>query len=109
AFTNRWMAWNARPRCRELKTSSSRQRWGNTLSRCPKAQAIWDSFSRAAQPRRAWKPRCGGAMPNSASRSRPRLKPSGLRPRGDEIGGQGRAFAEEVSVHLLDQELLRFL
>ena len=46
---------------------------------------------------------CGTAIPAS----RPRWKRSALRLRRDEIGRQLRALAEEILVHLFEQEFLR--
>src|SRR5258708_2411277 len=46
-------------------------------------------------------------MRSSRSASRPRSKRSALRLSGHKIGGQRRAFPEEILVHLLDEEFLR--
>ena len=56
--------------------------------------------------RRRWNLRCGGRTRNCDSTLRPRSKRSALRFRRDEIGRQLRALAEEVLVHLFEQEFL---
>src|ERR1019366_2255144 len=99
--------WSARWRWPISRTSSSRRRRGSCWFRCRKGPAIWGSFSLAGRRQRRWSWRCGGRTRNCGSRLRPRWKRSGLRSRRDEVGRQLRALAEEVLVHLFEEEFLR--
>src|ERR1039457_349801 len=104
--TRPWRGWSARWRWPISRTSSSRRRRGSCWFRCRKGPAIWGSFSRAGRRRRRWSWRCGGRTRNCGSRLRPRWKRSALRFRRNEVGWQLRALAEEILVHLFEEEFL---
>src|ERR1019366_5362456 len=99
--------WSARWRWPISRTSSLRRRRGSCWFRCRRGPVIWGLFSRGGRRRKRWSWPCGGRTRNCGSRLRPRWKRSGLRSRRDEVGRQLRALAEEVLVHLFEEEFLR--
>jgi len=104
---------------------SSQPSAARNWSRCRRVRATWGSSSRVQGGRSRSKPRSAPPTPCWSSRSRPRCRwfdPSSpghrtarvskrtlvLRPWRHELRGECRAIAEEVLLHLLEEEFLRF-
>ena len=79
---------------------------GQLLVPLPEGSSYLGFIFARGRRRRLWSLRCGGRTRNCGSTLRPRWKRSGLRLRRDEIGRQLRALAEEILVHLFEEEFL---